>query len=145
MRPGEGATSFNKITVTVLTFLNKKVKRTCGPGYPFFKKCEKKEKNCKSNFLLVLVFVFESEGLRLLPLINKSALNNDYEVPYSIYKKLMLHAITSVEFEWARYLIYTRYKLTHFCVRGTSVSSKILIRLGSKRSKIRLSTRSLSW
>ena len=87
MRPGEGATSFHKITVTVLTFLNKKVKRTFGPGYPFFKKCEKKEKNCKSNFLLVLVFVFESEGLRLLPLINKSALNNDHEVPYSIYKK----------------------------------------------------------
>lgn len=89
MRTGEGATSFNKITVTVLTFLNKKVKGTCGPGYPFFRKCEKKKnkKNSKSNFLLVIVFVFESEGLRLLPLINKSALNNDYEVPYSIYKK----------------------------------------------------------
>ena len=81
MRPGEGATSFNKITVTVLTFLNKNVKRTFGPGYPFFRKCEKKKN------LSQIVFVFESEGLRLLPLINKSALNNDYEVPYSIYKK----------------------------------------------------------
>ena len=57
----------------------------------------------------------------------------------------MLHAITSVEYEWARYFkIYTRYKLTHFCVRGTSGSSKMIIRLGSKRSKIRLSKRSLS-
>ena len=53
----------------------------------------------------------------------------------------MLQSITPVEFEWARYLIYTRYKLTHFCVRGTSGSSKIIIRLGSKRSKIGLSKR----
>ena len=77
MRPGEGAKQQN----------NKKVKRTCRPGYPFFRKCEKKEKNCKSNFLVVLVFVFESEGLRLLPLINKSALNNDHEEYHIAYTK----------------------------------------------------------
>ena len=87
MRPGEGATFFNKITVTVLTFLNKKVKKkNAGRGIHFLENAKKK-KNSKSNFLLVIVFVFESEGLRLLPLINKSALNNDYEVPYSIYEK----------------------------------------------------------
>lgn len=88
MRPGEGATFFNKITVTVLTFLNKKVKKkNAGRGIHFLENAKKKKKNSKSNFLLVIVFVFESEGLRLLPLINKSALNNDYEVPYSIYEK----------------------------------------------------------
>ena len=67
MRPGEGATSFNKITVKVLTFLNKKVKEHAGRGIHFLENAKKKnKKNSKSNFLLVIVFVFESEGLRLL-------------------------------------------------------------------------------
>ena len=61
MRPGEGATSFHKITVTVLTFLNKKVKRTCGPGYPFFKKCEKKKKKTVSQ----IFFLYSSPSSNL--------------------------------------------------------------------------------
>ena len=85
MRPGEGATSFNKITVTVLTFLDKKSKKTGVRGIHFLENAKKK--NSKS-LILVIVFAFESEGLRLLALISKSAMNNDYEVPYSIYKKI---------------------------------------------------------
>ena len=65
----------------------KKLKQPAGRGIHFLENSKKKKKKGKTNFLLVLVFVFESEGLRLLPLINNSALNNDHEVPYSIYKK----------------------------------------------------------
>ena len=74
------------MTATVLTFLDKKSKKSGVRGIHFLQNAKKK--NSKSNLILVIVFAFESEGLRLLALISKSAMNNDYEVPYSIYKKI---------------------------------------------------------